>query len=169
MTPEPLDVMIEYPSGAAGPAFVTSLGNDRYRIEGDTLCFFVAEDARELRRVPRCGDVIEARAIDDHTLEFVKVVTRARLKRVQFFISPQIAESPRLESILACVMDLGGQWDRVFGGILIMALWEVEKSGTDHATWRWPASSGYFLRVTDIRPRDSARPADRTGSLAANE
>ena len=123
MTPEPLDVMIEQlPSGAAGPALVTPLGNDQYRIEGDTLCFFVAEDPREWRRAARCGDVVEARAIDDHTLGFVKVVTRARLRRLQFLITPAVAQSSRLERVLARVMELGGYWDRVFGGIVTIHL-----------------------------------------------
>ena len=93
------------------------LGNDQYRIEGDTLCFFVAEDSREWRRLARCGDVVEARSVDNHTLGFVKIVTRAGLRRLQFFITPEVAESFRLERVLARVRDLGGYCDRVFGGI----------------------------------------------------
>lgn len=34
----------------------------------------------------------------------------------------ELAESPRLERVLARVMELDGNWDRVFGGVLIIHL-----------------------------------------------
>ncbi len=72
--------------------------------------------------LPNYGDVIEAVEITARTLQFVRVVERAPLKRFQFLLSQDVAESPALEPILSRVEALDGRWERVFGGVLIMYL-----------------------------------------------
>jgi hypothetical protein len=120
---EPIEVSIEYPSGATNNAsLVTPLGNGRYRLEEDPLSCFMADSPRDLRKLPNYGDVFEAEAIAARALRFVKVVERARLKRFQFPVSRDFVESPELNTILSKVESLNGYWERVFGGILIIYL-----------------------------------------------
>jgi len=119
--PEPIDVSLEFPSGAAD-VLVTPLGADRYRLEEDPFCFAYVqvESARELARLPRYADEFEALTVRHHELRFVKVVKRARLKRFQFLVSPATVASPQFARVLSRVEDLNGYWERVFGGVVII-------------------------------------------------
>jgi len=120
--PEPIDVSLEFPSGAAD-VLVTPLGADRYRLEEDPFFAYVAlevESARELARLPRYRDEFEALTVRHPELRFVKVVKRARLKRFEFLVSQAIVASPQFARVLSRVEDLNGYWERVFGGIVII-------------------------------------------------
>lgn len=120
---EPMDVSIEYPGGVTdNSTLVTPLGSGRFRLELDPLSCFSAECPQDLRELPNYGDVIEAVDIASGTLRFVKVVERAPLKRFQFLLSRDYAESPELEMVLSRVETLNGHWERVFGGVLILYL-----------------------------------------------
>lgn len=118
---------------------VTPLGNDRYRVEVDPMGCMIADEPRELRKLPLYGDVIEAKAAGPNTLRFVKVVERSRLRRREYILSQAHIDSPELERVLAKVMGLGGYWERVFGGVLIVYLpksstydmWEDFARGSD--------------------------------------
>ena len=118
-----LDVSIAYPNGVTdGAALVTPLGSGEYRLEQDPLSCLIADRPRDLKDLPNYGDVIAAEVIGPGALRFVKVVERAPLKRFQFLIPRDIAESRALEIVLSKVEAITGHWERVMGGVLIIYL-----------------------------------------------
>jgi hypothetical protein len=121
--PEPVMVSLDFPSGPAD-VLVTPLGDDKYRLEEDPLCFAYVgvESARELRRLPRFGDEFQALTVGHQELRLVKVVKRARMKRFSFFVSGATVASPQFARVLARVEDLNGYWERVFGGVVIICV-----------------------------------------------
>ena len=68
------------------------------------------------------GDVIEVVRQSDGTAEFVRVVSRSGLKITSAILTAAVQEAPELQSLLDRVMTLGGNWERAFGGYLIVHL-----------------------------------------------
>jgi hypothetical protein len=68
------------------------------------------------------GDVIEADPLPDGTLKFRRIVKRAGFQRLEFLIHREVAESERLSLFLNTVIGMGGNWERNFGGWLILFL-----------------------------------------------
>ena len=118
---EPIEVKIDYPD-FVDSMLVTPLGEGHYRLELSGLACFHTESAREARRLPDYGDVIEAIATAPDYLRFVRIVRRARMKKLSFLVSQATIDSPRFSRMLARVEELGGHWERIFGGILLLYL-----------------------------------------------
>jgi hypothetical protein len=69
------------------------------------------------------GDVIEVSLLDPTGLSrFVRVVSRSGLKVSTFILTEQILESERLQVLLHRVAAVGGNWERVYGGVLFVHL-----------------------------------------------
>lgn len=120
---ERLDVSIAYPNGVTDEsALVTPLGGGRYRLELDPLSCLIADRPRDLKDLPNYGDVISAEVIGPGALRFVEVVERAPLKRFQFLIPRDVAESRELQTVLSKIDTMDGHWERVMGGVLILCL-----------------------------------------------
>jgi hypothetical protein len=122
---ERIEVSIDYlPGWVDENALVTPLGDDLYRVELQPMwsCKIDLQGsgrdalrprAAERRRLPECGDVIEAREIAPGFLRFVSVVERARLRRSSFFRS-NAGPGSSFERMLDRVIELGGRWECVF-------------------------------------------------------
>ncbi|PYV21447.1 MAG: hypothetical protein DMG24_19465, partial [Acidobacteria bacterium] len=67
-------------------------------------------------------DIIEAEPQTDGTLRFLRVRTRSGLKTVCWVLSRTAAESPALFPLLDKVIAVGGYWERIFGGVLLLHL-----------------------------------------------
>jgi len=154
---EPIDVSIDYlPGWTDENARVTPLGDDLYRLELQPMWAWRVDlqggrdalrpRAGERRRLPDCGDVIEAREIAPGLLQFVRVVERARLRRYSFFGGKRGPDTP-FGRMLDRVIEEGGCWECV-----LTSCWTV-----------------YLPRDSDFDPkqylREQADPA--TGSGAA--
>jgi hypothetical protein len=87
--------------------FVTPLGGNLYRMEESSLL-----------EPTRYDDVIEAELQSDGSLRFLQVVTPSSLITECYFAS----DSPSLPPFLDKVVLAGGNWERVFGGILFLHL-----------------------------------------------
>jgi len=111
MESKPIDVEVQFRSGSEKLA-VTPLGSDLYRMEFGRLC----------ASHPDNGDVIEATPLPDGGLKFRRIVKRANFQKRSYFISRQTAESERLARFLEKVIALGGRWERIFGGYLVLYL-----------------------------------------------
>ena len=117
----PIEVSINYPWGVTDNSFlVTRMGNNTYRLERGPLSFLMAEDPAEIERMPSLLDVIEAEELANGQLRFIRVVERAALERYQFLIDKEFAGSSQLADILSHVTAIGGRWEWVFGGVLIV-------------------------------------------------
>ena len=131
---EPVAVSIEYlAEWVDDEALVTPLGEDLYRLELDPMPKITMSlrngrvrrypRAGDRKRIPRYADVFEAGEIGPQALRFVRVVERARLKRITCMVSTQVSET-QLKEVLDTVTVLGGHWERVFGGFLTVYLLE---------------------------------------------
>ncbi len=120
---EQLSVSIEYPHGVTdNAALVTPLGADRYRLDLDPIWSMMTDTNEQLRELPNFGDTIEAAVLTPGALKFLKVVVRAKLRRLELFVPPEVAESAGLRVILAKVEAMGGHWELVFNAILIVCV-----------------------------------------------
>lgn len=91
---------------------VTALEPGLYRLdESRAFCFR-----------PCLGDVIRADSQSDGTLQFRRVAKKSGLKQKRYLISRQTVESDGFKTLLSKVTALGGYWERVAGGLLILHL-----------------------------------------------
>ena len=90
---------------------VTPVGQNLYRAEESSVLGDVSYH-----------DVIETEPQGDGTVRFLRVVAPSELKTASWMISQACAESPRLSTLLDRVMAVGGNWERIFGGCLIVHL-----------------------------------------------
>lgn len=129
----PRSVQVLFGEGDSEHLLLTALRGELYR----------AEESSMLGEV-RWRDVIEARTVSDGSLQlypasinihlardgeealaklqFVRVVTPSGLKTNSWILSKDIIESEALRTILDSVMELGGNWEQCFGGVLLVHL-----------------------------------------------
>jgi hypothetical protein len=91
--------------------FVTPMGPKLYRMEQSSV----------LREV-RYHDVVEAELQTDGIYRFLRVVTPSGLTTVSWVLSQALIESRAMADWLEKVEAVGGNWERVFGGLLIVHL-----------------------------------------------
>jgi len=116
-------ISIEYPSGTDNAAYVTFIGKNKARLETDPMSCLFTEDEDELKSLPNLRDLVELKKIDwGAKYRFVQVLRRARLQRFEFSLSDPETQAKALEPVLSRVIELGGDWERVFGGILTIFL-----------------------------------------------
>jgi hypothetical protein len=68
------------------------------------------------------GDIIEAKPSADGGLRFVRVAEAGGWRTYDFMLSAELTESERVTTIQERVLSLGGHWERVFGGVLLLCL-----------------------------------------------
>jgi hypothetical protein len=107
----PISVEVQFRSGVEQLS-LTPLGDRLYRLALSRLC----------ASHPTMGDIIEADSLPDGRLRFRRIVKRAGFQRLEFLIHREVAESERLARFLDKVISLGGNWERNFGGWLVLFL-----------------------------------------------
>ena len=115
-------ISIEYPVGTDDAAYVTFVGPNKARLELDPMSCMFTDDETELKSLPEYRDLIELDEIEPGKHRFVRVLERARFQRFQFMLSDPEAQAKVLNPILSRTMELGGNWERAFGGILTIFL-----------------------------------------------
>jgi hypothetical protein len=90
---------------------VTPMGPNLYRMEESSVLGEVSYH-----------DVIEAELQTDGTVRFLRVLTPSGLTTVSWILSQTLLESPALSALLEKVMAVGGNWERIFGGVLLLHL-----------------------------------------------
>ena len=109
---KPCEVRITFDEFASTEMLlVTPVGQNLYRAEESSCLGEVCYH-----------DIIETEPQGDGSVRFSRVVTPSELKTVSWMISQACAESPRLSTLLDRVMAVGGNWERIFGGCLIVHL-----------------------------------------------
>ena len=68
------------------------------------------------------GDVVEAKLDSEGVYRFQRVIERSGLRVHNWLIPRVVAESPELAEYCEDVLRQGGQWERIFGGCLIVHL-----------------------------------------------
>jgi hypothetical protein len=67
-------------------------------------------------------DVIETELQTDGTVRFLRVLAPSGLTTLSGIVSRPVLESPAISALLERVMAVGGNWERKFGGVLILHL-----------------------------------------------
>jgi hypothetical protein len=68
------------------------------------------------------ADIVEADMVGDRLLRVQRVVEKSRWLVYDFILSEQASSSSGVEAVLERVTQLGGHWEKVFGGVLIICL-----------------------------------------------
>jgi hypothetical protein len=100
--------------GSSATISVIRLGGRRYRIV-DPLIAMVSETIGY-------GDVIEADAAEDDKLIVRQIVEKGAFTTFEFCLPAGWAELEPVKKVLAKAESLGGAWEGVFGGILMISL-----------------------------------------------
>jgi hypothetical protein len=108
---QPPEVEITFHNESSETLLVTPIGENLYRMEETSVLGEV-----------RYHDIIETELQDDGSLRFLRVATPSELKTTSWLISRALAESQSLSLWLDRVMASGGNWERIFGGYLIVHL-----------------------------------------------
>ncbi len=90
---------------------VTAVGFNLYRLEESSLFGEV-----------KYHDIIEAGPESDGTLRLIRVVASSGLKTACWVVTAGLLDSPGLKPLLEKVMAAGGNWERTFGGVLMLHL-----------------------------------------------
>lgn len=98
-----------YENGDSEDMAVTKIGPDLYRLEES---LFVGDAVY--------GDVIRCKPTKDGSWLFEEIVERSKLKTQTCIMSRELLASDAVRSILDSVMEAGGMWEQVFGGVLIV-------------------------------------------------
>jgi hypothetical protein len=112
MEPQAIRIRFQGEDNIEGNYLVTPLAGRHYRF--DDAAFF-AEGADY-------GDLIELDRGSDGTYSFVRVIEPSAFRRSDFLIPQRLVDSPRLQTLLDAVCAQGGEWIRVFGGVLAIYL-----------------------------------------------
>ena len=115
-------ISIEYSGGSSGTADVVFVGPTEAIMDGDPMSCFFADSEGDLKHLPDFRDLVELKKISRDKYQFVRVLKRAKFKRFQYLLSEPERQSSTLEPVLTKVIELGGDWERVFGGVLTIFL-----------------------------------------------
>lgn len=89
---------------------VTPLQHRLYRLdESRAFCFR-----------PSLGDIIEADTLSDNTLKFRRVAKKSGLHQQRYLVSRGQVESEKFKALLGKVTALGGFWEIVCSGLLVL-------------------------------------------------
>ncbi|HVS72722.1 MAG TPA: hypothetical protein VHQ47_15810 [Phycisphaerae bacterium] len=106
------ETMIEFPSErVTASALVTRVGEDLYRLEAVPM-------------VESAGfrNLIEADRVDEKKLRFRRVVQKPNWRVFDLLLARGSFESEKIQKVLRHVEEVGGHWERVFGGLLFICL-----------------------------------------------
>ncbi len=97
--------------GVTESLLVTPLAQNLFRLEesplNDELAFY---------------DVIEGERQGDGNVIFQRVAKKSEMRRFSYLLNNQIIDSMQFQSLQQQVMEIGGNWERLFGGIVIFSL-----------------------------------------------
>lgn len=104
---------ITFPNNVTEDLPLTHIEGNRYRLGFSSL---LGE--------PRVfyGDVIEIKPTGEKSADFLRVARRSGLRVSSRMIGKDIIDSPLLRHLLDKIMQLGGNWERAFGGVLLIHL-----------------------------------------------
>jgi hypothetical protein len=107
------ETTIEFPSeGVTTSATVTRVGERLYRL--DTVPVMI--ESASFR------DVIEADEVGEKTLRFRQVAQKSGWQVFDFILARDVIESEKISKVLRRVEEIGGHWERIFGGCLFICI-----------------------------------------------
>jgi len=108
---EPENIHISFDAGGSfEPARATPLDSNTYRLEATPT-------ASELASF---GDVIEVEKDKEGRLLFRNIILKADLKNYRWLLSRKVVESPEFKVFCENVLLLGGTWESLAGGYVVV-------------------------------------------------
>ena len=89
------------------------MGTNQYR---------VVDAVSVLTEVVKFGDVIEVKHDTNGDLIFQRIIESSAWQSEVFMLSREISASDKLRTLLQQVENVGGHWEQVFGGALVVCL-----------------------------------------------
>lgn len=105
----PRSVHIIFDDGSTEDLLLTAVGPNTYRAEESSML-----------GVFSYKDLIAVKPRSDGSVQFLKILTPSGLKTNSWILSKGIIESEGFRVILDSVMEMGGNWEQVFGGLLLV-------------------------------------------------
>jgi len=96
-------------TGDSETLLLTPMGGDLFRLEESS---FVTDAVYR--------DVIRATETEHGALLFVEIAERSPLVTNSCILRQELIESEAIQSILKQIIEQGGNWEQVFGGVLIV-------------------------------------------------
>lgn len=108
-----LGIALSFADGITEEIPLTHVEDNQYRVEFSSML-----------TEPRVfyGDVIEINPTGENSADFVRIVKRSGFVVSCRVIGQKIVESSLLQGLLDEIMRLGGNYERAFGGVLIVHL-----------------------------------------------
>ncbi len=100
--------------GCSGTIHVEPLKDNRYRILGPEIAILTDEYG--------CGDVIEAVRNENNDLVVKRWLERGNYQTYEYCLAAGWHERDAIRKTLDKAQQLGGQWEGIFGGVLVIAL-----------------------------------------------
>lgn len=98
----------------SGTVSVTHIEGNRYRICGAEIAFINEEYG--------VGDIIEAFRTDSDKLLVVNRIECGNFRKFEYCLAPGWADRPEMIEVLDRILAMGGEWEGIFGGVLLVAL-----------------------------------------------
>jgi hypothetical protein len=102
---------IQFPEDFTEELLIEEVGPELFLLKESSLAGFA-----------RYHDVVHATRSEDGSLLFRRIVEQSSFVTSTYILPEGTADSAELEVILSEVMDLGGCWERAFGGVLLIHL-----------------------------------------------
>ena len=115
-------IAIAFPNNVTEDILLTLAEGNHYRAESS--CFLGEPQVFY-------GDVIEIRPTGEKSGEFLRVVRRSGLRVICRTIGKNVTDSALLPALLDKIMRAGGNWERAFGGVLLVHLPESAELDID--------------------------------------
>jgi hypothetical protein len=107
------EASIEFPGeGVTTSATVTKVGAALYRVDSVPVMI----------KSVKFRDVIEADEVEGKALRFRRVVEKSDWRVFGFLLAREVGESEKISTVLRRVEEVGGHWERLFGGCLFICL-----------------------------------------------
>ena len=101
--------LVLYANGDSELLFLTSVGPGLFRLEESSL---LGEGYYH--------DTIRASVRDDRSLQFHEILSRSGLHTEEWILSKDLIESSEFPVILDWIINVDGNWERAFGGLLLV-------------------------------------------------
>jgi hypothetical protein len=106
-----VELYVTFPDGRE-LLYMTPLGNNQYRLEVTSICGHL-----------RYGDTIEVGPpLSDGAVPYRRIIRRSGLRTQCFVLSKKLMESPGMQDFARQIEALGGHWEGIAGGVLVVHL-----------------------------------------------
>jgi hypothetical protein len=106
-----VELYVTFPDGRE-LLYMTALGNNQYRLEVTSIGGHL-----------RYGDTIEVGPpLNDGAVPYRRIIKRAGLRTQCFVLSKKLMESPGMQNFAKRIEALGGHWEGIAGGVLVVHL-----------------------------------------------